>query len=236
MTEFVHFDDYVEEYDVGLQRGLVLAGESKEYFAQRRIRWLGHCLQKLPEFPRAVMDYGCGSGTTTPLLFDLLGATFVVGVDSSAKSLELARSGYGAARAEFWAVEQYRPTAQLDLVYCNGVFHHIPPKQRPAALDFIWRSLRPGGLFALWENNAWNPGTRLVMARIPFDRDAITLTAAETRHLVEAAGFQVLRTDFLFIFPRALKWLRGIEPSISRLPLGAQFQVLCRKPRDQSIG
>jgi len=22
-------------------------------------------------------------------------------------------------------------------------------------------ALRPGGLFALWENNAWNPGTRL---------------------------------------------------------------------------
>ena len=40
-------------------------------------------------------------------------------------------------------------------------------------------ALRPGGLFAFWENNPWNPGTRLVMSRIPFDRDAITLSALE---------------------------------------------------------
>lgn len=69
------------------------------------------------------------------------------------------------------------------------------------------------------------------MSRIPFDRDAITLAAPEARRLLRAAGFDILRTDFLFIFPRMLRWSRGIEPLISRLPLGAQYQVLCRKPQ-----
>jgi len=40
----------------------------------------------------------------------------------------------------------------------------------------------------------------------------------------------VLRTDFLFIFPKMLGFLRGLEPQLSRFPFGAQYQLLCRKP------
>lgn len=56
------------------------------------------------------------------------------------------------------------------------------------------------------------------------------LTPLEARRLVRAGGFTILRTDFLFIFPKMLSWLGGIEPLVSRLPLGAQYQLLCRKP------
>jgi hypothetical protein len=42
---------------------------------------------------------------------------------------------------------------------------------------------------------------------------------------------EVIGTDFLFIFPKLLGWLRGLEPWVTRLPLGAQYQVLCRKPQ-----
>src|SRR5262249_15261920 len=120
--------------------------------------------------------------------------------------------------------------------FCNGVFHHIPPTQRRSSVDYLIRCLRPGGLFALWENNPWNPGTRLVMSRVPFDKDAITLTPPETRRLLRAAGVEVLHTDFLFIFPRVLKWLRWIEPIVSRLPFGAQYMVLARKPISTKVG
>jgi len=82
---------------------------------------------------------------------------------------------------------------------------------------------------AFWENNPWNPGMRYVMSRIPFDRDAVTLTAPETRRLLQAGGFEVLRTDFLFIFPRVLSWFRCVESLMTQLPLGAQYQFLCRK-------
>ena len=81
---------------------------------------------------------------------------------------------------------------------------------------------------AFWENNPWNPGTRYVMSRIPFDRDAITLTPPEARRMLQAGGFDILRTDFLFIFPRVFSWFRGVEPFLVQLPLGAQYQVLCR--------
>ena len=43
------------------------------------------------------------------------------------------------------------------------------------------------------------------------------------------AGFDVLRTDFLFFFPRALSALRPLESRLARFPAGAQYMVLCRK-------
>ena len=67
------------------------------------------------------------------------------------------------------------------------------------------------------------------MRRIPFDRDAILLPAPEARQLLLAGGFEIVRIDFQFIFPRMLKWLRGLESQLARWPLGAQYQVLCRK-------
>jgi len=75
-----------------------------------------------------------------------------------------------------------------------------------------------------------------VMSRIPFDRDAITLTAKESRKLLWEGGFEVLRTDFLFIFPKSLRLFRPIEAYVTRLPLGAQYQVLGRKPFDDKKG
>ena len=114
------------------------------------------------------------------------------------------------------------------------MFHHIPPAEREAAVAYVHGALRPGGIFALWENNPWNPGTRLVMRRIPFDRDAETLSAPATRRLLRAGGFEIERTDFLFVFPRPLRALRPLERRLARAPLGAQYLVLARKPASRA--
>jgi SAM-dependent methyltransferase len=224
------FDNYAATYDAALARGISVSGEDKNYFARGRVEWLRGCLQGLQEQPQEMMDFGCGTGAATPFLLDLLEGRSVVGVDTSTESLEVARKVCGSRPSQFLALDIYQPNAQIDLAYCNGVFHHIPLEERAAAVNYVYRSLRPQGIFALWENNPWNPGTRYVMSRIPFDRDAITLAPPETRHLLKEGGFEILRTDFLFIFPRMLKPLRALEPLVSRLPFGAQYQVLCRKP------
>jgi SAM-dependent methyltransferase len=153
----------------------------------------------------------------------------VLGLDASERSLAVAKRVHRSERTQFLSVGHYEPKEQIDLAFCNGVFHHIPLNERVTAVNFVHRSLRPRGLFAFWENNPWNPGTRYVMSRISFDRDAIMLTPPEARRLLRAGGFEILRTDFLFIFPRMLRRFRGLEPLVSRLPLGAQYQVLGRK-------
>lgn len=224
------FDGYAEDYDTALTQGLSVSGEDRRYFARGRIAWLASCLRQLQEHPKSALEYGCGTGSASPFLCDLIGVEFIIGIDVSSVSLEVAKRTHGSERARFLQVDQYKPNEEIDLVFCNGVFHHIPLNQRDAAVNYILRSLRPGGLLAFWENNPWNPGARYVMSRIPFDRNAVTLSAGETRRLLQAGGFKILRTDFLFIFPRMLGWFRGIEPWVSKLPFGAQYEVLCRKP------
>lgn len=224
------FDAYAEDYEAALAHGLFVSGEDARYFAGGRIAWLASCLRQLREQPKSVLEYGCGTGTSVPLLFDLVRVESIVGVDISSRSLDVAKRTYGLERAQFLLVDHYQPSEQIDLAFSNGVFHHLPLNERDSAVEYVYRSLRSDGLFALWENNPWNPGTRYVMSRIPFDRGAITLTPPDTRRLLRAGGFTILRTDFLFIFPKMLSWFRGIEPLVSRLPLGAQYQVLCRKP------
>ncbi|HKC95042.1 MAG TPA: class I SAM-dependent methyltransferase [Nitrospira sp.] len=223
------FDEYAENYDETLAEGLAVSGEDSSYFARGRVLWLRYCLQQLGEKPRAILDYGCGTGSTAPLFHELLGVETVVGLDASAQLIERAHQKYGTERSRFLMIEHYQPSAQVDLAYCNGVFHHIPVSKRDQVVAYIARTLRPGGLFALWENNPWNPGTRYIMRRIPFDRDAVTLTATETQRLLSTCGFEIVGTNFLFVFPRLFGWLRWIEPFMSGLPLGAQYLVLGRK-------
>jgi SAM-dependent methyltransferase len=229
-----------------------------------------------------VLDFGCGDGATTPLLVSALRAEAAVGVDVSAKALEIARkncaawvagdtrgeplaksvgrkhlagnapgeplaqNARGKPQIRYQSVEEFRArlrqTAQggardhagrgmageFDLAYCNGVFHHIAPGQRLEALALIHGALRGGGLFSFWENNPWSLATRYVMSRCAFDRDAILLSPPEARALLRRGGFQILRTDFRFIFPRVLRALRPIEDAVHRVPFGAQYKVLCR--------
>ena len=225
------FDTYADDYDAALAEGLSASGESRDYFARERLRWLTGQLSGRGVQPRTVLDFGCGVGAATPFWREFFPEAALLGVDVSARSLEVARRQYGSAEAQFQTLAERVPDGSRDLAFCNGVFHHIPPAGRAAALAYVHGSLAPGGLFAFWENNPWNPGTRYIMHRIPFDRDAVLISPPHARHLLTAAGFQILRTDFLFLFPRSLSALRPLEPPLSRLPLGAQYQVLCRRPK-----
>jgi SAM-dependent methyltransferase len=227
------FDGFSENYEDALAQGLAVSGEGKEYFAKGRTGWLRYCLDGLQEEVESVLDYGCGDGSNSQWLVEILKAARVIGLDRSGNMIQKAQQKYGTERNRFFSIDNFSPAGQIDLAFCNGVFHHIPVHERSSAVGYIFRSLKPGGLFAFWENNPWNPGTQYVMRRIPFDRNAVTLSPPEARRLLKQADFEILRTDFLFLFPSVLKWLRWIEPSISRLPCGTQYQILGRKPSCQ---
>lgn len=222
------FDDYSDNYDAVLAESQRVTGEDKHYFAHGRIEWLARRLRALGKSVDTVLDFGCGTGTAIPYLHELLGPELVWGVDVSEQSLRTAERDFGSECTRFQGLEDFDPAGDLDLVYVNGVFHHLALDERPAALDAIRRSLRPDGLFALWENNPWNPGTRYMMDKCSFDDDALPINPRTARAMVRSAGFEVIRTDFLFIFPRVLRGLRPLEPMLATLPLGGQYMVLCR--------
>lgn len=224
------FDAFAGQYDAALQQGLDLTGESKDYFARGRLRWLRQKLERRHFHPRRVLDFGCGTGSGTPWFFEELPVESLAGSDVSEESLATARQQWGTQfNVQFTACGQ-EPAGHFDLAFCNGVFHHIEPSNRPAAFGQVWRALRPGGWFAFWENNPANPGTRWAMSRIPFDADAIVVWPHQARRMLRQAGFEVLLTDFVFYFPRSLAALRFLEPAFSKLPLGGQYLVLARKP------
>jgi len=223
------FDQYAAAYEQALSNAIAPSGEGREYFAEGRVAWLRRCLDDLKQSPEALLDFGCGDGSTTPLLLEALNAKSAVGVDVSAKSLEIARKRHANERIHYESIGGFQPSGEMDLAYCNGVFHHILPAQRAAALAMVHQALRGGGFFSFWENNPWSLAARYVMSRCAFDRDAILLSPPEARALLRQCGFEILRTDFRFIFPRALRAFRKIEDFVYRAPLGTQYQVLCRK-------
>lgn len=227
------FDAYASAYDEALMRGVSVSGEDKEYFAKGRVEWTLHQLVGMDFTPRTVLDYGCGTGSALKYFLVDSRVESLHGVDLSAASLAIAARDHSDPRLRLKTVPEFEPEGSMDLAFCNGVFHHIPLVERGSAVSFVFRSLKPGGLFALWENNPWNPGTRLVMSRIPFDRDAIPVSALQARTLLRSSGFEIVRTDFMFIFPRLFKWMRWLEPSLASLPLGAQYMALGRKPLDR---
>src|SRR6266566_1369408 len=85
------FDRFARSYDAALNQGLAATGESKEFFARRRVEWLRDRLHELGIRPRTVMDFGCGVGATSGILREVLEAETVFGVDISPESLSVAR-------------------------------------------------------------------------------------------------------------------------------------------------
>jgi SAM-dependent methyltransferase len=93
---------------------------------------------------RDVLEAGCGIGTDA-VQFVRSGARYT-GVDFSPTALELARRRHELAAARLVQgsiTELPFADASFDLVYSNGVIHHLPQTRR--AIAEFHRVLRPGG-------------------------------------------------------------------------------------------
>ncbi len=226
------FDRYASDYEHALNQGIHVSGYRRDHFILRRISYLARILRQIAANQPiiSVLDFGCSDGSTAPVLQEYFAPQRIVGVDSSDECILRARAMFGDHVASFESSSEYRPEATFDLCHTNGVFHHIPPDQRSSAVDLVFSSLVPGGYVALFENNPWNPGTRYVMSRIPFDRDARPMTPPAARSMLVEGGFSVLLTRSLFLFPSALALLHPLEDLLGRYPIGAQYLVLARKP------
>jgi SAM-dependent methyltransferase len=123
-----------------------------ETYLQRYVRsavrdhWFGELIALLPE-GSAVLDLGCGAGI--PVADDLAGRGFrVVGVDNSARQIELARRNVPTAKffkADMTTVG-FTP-ASFDGVCAFYSITHIPRQEHAALLRRIATWLRPRGIF-----------------------------------------------------------------------------------------
>ncbi len=222
--------DLADEYERQLADGIRLSGEDRHFFIDGRIADLRTRLAGAA--PRRILDFGCGLGDASRRLADAFAGADVVGVDTAAKALGTATARHAGPHVRFQQLDAWPATERFDLCYVNGVFHHVVPSHRAAVLARIHAGLLPGAHLAVFENNPWNPGARLVMRRIAFDRDAVPISPRALRALVTSGGFEVLDQRSLFYFPRVLGFLRALEPVLGRLPFGAQHWVLARRAGD----
>jgi SAM-dependent methyltransferase len=223
------FDAFAASYDSDLDRGISVSGEDKDYFANGRVQLLSKRLKQIGNAPLKIMDFGCGTGSAIPFLRNQFPQALIVGAEVSEKSIQVAQKIHKQDNVDFILLENLRFDQSFDLVFCNGVFHHIPKHERAAAIETIRVALRTGGCFALWENNPWNPGTRIVMSRIPFDRDADPINPLESKKMLRFGKLQIARIDFAFYFPKLLRLFRCFEPLLLKIPLGAQYQIIATK-------
>ncbi|MCX4746974.1 methyltransferase domain-containing protein [Kitasatospora sp. NBC_01287] len=122
----------------------------------------------LPELRagQVVLDIGCGPGTITADLAELVGPTGrVVAVDSSAQVLEQAAAhvaGRGLTNIEFAVGDIHRltyPDGAFDVVHAHQVLQHVADPV--AALRELRRVVAPGGVVAArdadYEAMTWYP-------------------------------------------------------------------------------
>jgi len=223
------FDKSARHYEALFKPWLTIAGASREYFARSRLNWLRHLLHEQQIVPKRIMDFGCGTGMSLSLLANIFEAEQVIGLDTSEESLAVARESVGSWPVQLAPPAEYLPQQDLDLVFCNGVFHHIPEAEQPTAMNYVYRCLRPGGMLAMWENNPWNPIHAFAMKHSEIDENAIPLSPPRSRELVGLGPFRVIRTDYLFFFPGYFSWLHPLEKWLNKVPLGAQYQILARR-------
>lgn len=154
-----------------------------DYLRARFDRTLGHL-----GIPRsaAVLDFGCGKGSST-LALASLGFGSVTGVDVDAASVGLARRR-ASERGLPIPFETALPPGPVDLVLANAVLEHMTPEERESVVRDLWGRLRPGGHLIVqetpnrffpidrhttgWPLVPWLPlGIKLRFARAP-DRTA----------------------------------------------------------------
>jgi SAM-dependent methyltransferase len=215
------FDIHAEGYEADLKASLPELLAEGDYFARYKVEAV-YAAEKRRD-PRAILDFGCGVGLALQIFSEYFPKESLWGYDVSPVSLSHAR--------------QRAPTAQLtadlhdlqenyfDVIFVANVFHHIPIDTRLSVMKACRAMLKPGGRIYLFEHNPYNPLTRRVFERCPFDRDAQMITRGALLELTALADLTVVAKRYTLFFPKPLAVFRRMEFLLGWLPIGAQYCV-----------
>ena len=221
------FDDYIEFYREAQARAISISGETESYFADLRSRLLGRWLPEFLRGRRVILDFGSSDGLMTALVAQHFPHATLHGVDPSRRSLDYARRDHpGIEFSYFDGTTLPFADGTFDLVYAVGVLHHIPSSEHDRTYGEIFRVLKPGGAFALFEMNPWNPVTQIVFAISIVDRHATMFSSRAAKRRLKRFGR--VETRYYAYFPAWLSWLRPLEPYLEKILLGTLYAVIVR--------
>jgi SAM-dependent methyltransferase len=158
----------------------------------------------------SALDVGCSSGYLVRKLAAAAGpAGHVTGVDPSQAAIAHARrrARPGVAFAVGAAQDLPLPDSAFDAVTCTLTLHHVPARQRAAALGEMYRVTRPGGRLVLADFDVSGRPLPLHGGGVRMRRAAATVGPLE--ELASAAGFRVESTGRLPL----LRYITAIRPA-----------------------
>jgi len=220
--------DLPDQYDEMLKQGIGVTGNDKYFFIKGRLDLL---VKRLPvDFkPNRILDFGCGTGSTSTEFLKLFPNASVVGSDISQASIDYASAKYLSENLSFISFDQLKKEEPFDIIYINCVLHHIVPNERRTCLELIFNLGHKDTLYWIFENNPANPGTQFAMFTNPFDKGVVKLWPIQLQKMMKYVGFQVVDTNYIFYFPQWLSIFRPLEKFLLKLPLGGQYGILGKK-------
>jgi 2-polyprenyl-3-methyl-5-hydroxy-6-metoxy-1,4-benzoquinol methylase len=223
------FDEMSENLDDLLKEGLGIFAKFRESMKEYKAEYLKYLL---PTEPKAILDFGCGSGLYTPYLKKYFPNTMIYGCDISSKSIEVAKGKY--PEYQFSVISSVDDLVQykgiIDCVFINCVLHHMPPTEHEKWITGISNNMRKGASLIIFEMNMINPLVRNLGKKHQIDKNATMLKSNYCKRIVEKCfnGGEV-KLCYSYFFPWRNKLFVGVEHKLGWLPLGAQYYVVAKK-------
>jgi 2-polyprenyl-3-methyl-5-hydroxy-6-metoxy-1,4-benzoquinol methylase len=102
---------------------------------------------------RRLLDFGCGSGSSSAVLARLLPNTEIVGVELNPNLLKLASAKmahHGVRNVRFEAspsgTRLPENLGSFDFIVFSAVYEHLLPRERNDLMPLVWSKLQPGGV------------------------------------------------------------------------------------------
>ena len=96
--------------------------------------------------PNAIVDIGCGPGTSTRVLREAWPEADVTGLDNSEDMIHKAQATYPAQKWVLADAARWQPDKAYDLVFANATLHWIPHHEQ--LLKRLFDAVKEGGVLA----------------------------------------------------------------------------------------
>ncbi len=224
------FDSYQRHYAETVDAALALPGLKVDFFTRVKVDYFIDILTADLGDPSKlrILDVGCGIGLYHKYLSERVGE--LCGVDVSKASIARARgTNENVAYENYTGGRLPYEDNSFDAAVTICVMHHVPPASWVHFMSEMKRVVKSGGITVVFEHNPFNPLTRRIVDRCPFDADAVLLKPKTLSELMLDAKLTEVTPRYIFSVPAANKALRHMDRVFSRFPTGAQYYCKGRK-------